>query len=125
MIQSSAIQVILDDSSFHEAISDLTKLNMDIIANSDVTEKEIREVCYMKVKVINEIMAHLQSIADGKKIKDNKWKIQQACRLTWAKTLQDLICNESTKTHKINPYKSMTQKGTNYWSIQTKTEIDS
>ncbi len=75
MIQSSAIQVILDDSSFHEAISDLTKLNMDIIANSDVTEKEIREVCYMKVKVINEIMAHLQSIADGKKIKDNKWKI--------------------------------------------------
>jgi hypothetical protein len=75
MIQSSAIQQVLDDSSFQEAMEDLIKLNMDIIANSDVEDKEIREIAYMKVKVINEIMAHLQSIADDKKINDNKWKI--------------------------------------------------
>ena len=75
MIQSSAIQQIIDDSSFQEAMADLTKLNTDIILNSDVTEKEIREVCYMKVKVINEIMGHLESLAANKKINDNKWKI--------------------------------------------------
>ena len=75
MIQSSAIQQVLDDSSFQESVQDLIKLNMDIIANSDVTEKEIREVCYMKVKVINEIMGHLESLAANKKINDSKWKI--------------------------------------------------
>ena len=75
MIQVSAISNILNDSSFKEAMAELVKLNTDIIVNSDVTETEIREVCYMKVKVINEIMAHLQSIADGKKIKDKQWKI--------------------------------------------------
>ena len=75
MIQSSAIQVILDDSSFQEAITDLTKLNMDMIENSDIEEKEIREICYMKVKVINEIMGHLESLASDAKINSKKWKI--------------------------------------------------
>ena len=75
MINSSAIQVILDDGSFQEAMSDLTKLNMDMIANSDVEEKEIREIAYMKVKVINEIMGHLESLASDEKINSKKWKI--------------------------------------------------
>ena len=75
MIQSEAIKNIISDDSWIEAMQDLIKLNMDIIANSDVEDKEIREIAYMKVKVINEIMAHLQSIADDKKINDNKWKI--------------------------------------------------
>jgi len=75
MIQSSAIQVILDDGSFQEAITDLTKLNMDMIENSDIEEKEIREICYMKVKVINEIMGHLESLASDAKINSKKWKI--------------------------------------------------
>ena len=75
MIQSSAIQVILDDGSFQEAITDLTKLNMSMIANSDIEEKEIREICYMKVKVINEIMGHLESLASDAKINSKKWKI--------------------------------------------------
>ena len=75
MIQVSAISNILNDDSFKEAMDELIKLNVDIICNSDVEDKEIREIAYIKVKVINEIMAHLQSIADGKKIKDNKWKI--------------------------------------------------
>ena len=75
MIQSSAIQVILDDGSFQEAITDLTKLNMSMIENSDIEEKEIREICYMKVKVINEIMGHLESLASDAKINSKKWKI--------------------------------------------------
>ena len=75
MIQSSAIQVILNDSSFQEAMSELTKLNTDIILNSDSDEKDIREVCYMKVKVINEILGHLESLASDEKITKSKWKI--------------------------------------------------
>ena len=71
MIKSEAIANIIRDDSWVEAMADLTKLNVDIICNSDVEDKEIREIAYMKVKVINEIMAHLQSIADDKKINDN------------------------------------------------------
>jgi len=75
MINSNAIQVILDDGSFQEAMSNLTKLNMDMIANSDVEEKEIREIAYMKVKVINEIMGHLESLASDDKIDKKRWRI--------------------------------------------------
>lgn len=48
---------------------------MDIIANSDVEDKEIREIAYMKVKVINEILGHLESLGSNDKIKSKRWKI--------------------------------------------------
>ena len=75
MIQSSAIKNIISDDSWVEAMADLTKLNMDIIMNSDVEDKEIREIAYMKVKVINEILGHLESLASDEKITKSKWKI--------------------------------------------------
>jgi hypothetical protein len=74
-MKSEAIANILNDDSFVEAMADLTKLNVDIICNSDVEEKEIREIEYMKVKVINEIMGHLESLASDEKINKSKWKI--------------------------------------------------
>tara|TARA_B110000208_G_C11686791_1_gene400813 strand:- start:61 stop:288 length:228 start_codon:yes stop_codon:yes gene_type:complete len=75
MIKSEAIANIIQDDSWVEAMADLTKLNVDIICNSDVEEKEIREIAYMKVKVINEIMGHLESLASDEKINSKKWKI--------------------------------------------------
>ena len=74
MIKEETIANILNDDSFKEAMDDLVKMHLDMIINSDVDEKESREICYMRI-TINEIMAHLQSIADGKKIKDKQWKI--------------------------------------------------
>ena len=75
MIKSEAIANIIRDDSWIEAMADLTKLNVDIICNSDVEEKEIREIAYMKVKVLNEIMGHLESLASDEKINKSKWKI--------------------------------------------------
>ena len=75
MIKSEAIKNIISDDSWIEAMADLTKLNTDIIVNSDVEDKEIREIAYMKVKVINEILAHIESIASDEKINNKKWKI--------------------------------------------------
>jgi hypothetical protein len=75
MVKHEAISNILRDDSFKEAIDDLIKMHLDMLINSDVDEKQAREICYMRITTINEIMAHLQGIADGKKIKDNKWKI--------------------------------------------------
>ena len=75
MIKSSAIANILNDDSFKEAMDELIKMHLDMLINSDVDEKNSREICYLRITTINEIMAHLQSIADDKKINDNKWKI--------------------------------------------------
>ena len=75
MVKEDSIANILQDDSFKEAMDDLIKMHLDMIINSDVDEERAREICYMRITTINEIMAHLQSIADGKKINDNKWKI--------------------------------------------------
>ena len=75
MIKEEDITNILNDESFKLAMEDLKQMHLDMIINSDVDEKESREICYMRITTINEIMAHLQSIADGKKIKDKQWKI--------------------------------------------------
>ena len=75
MIKEEGIKNILNDDSFKEALDDLIKMHLDMLINSDVDDKQVREICYMRVTTINEIVAHLQSIADGKKINDNKWKI--------------------------------------------------
>ncbi len=75
MIRSEAIKNMLQDESFIEAMDGLVKTHLDMLINSDVDDKLAREICYMRITTINEIMAHLQSIADDKKINDNKWKI--------------------------------------------------
>ena len=75
MVKEESIANILTDDSFKEAMDELIKMHLDMIIHSDVDDKQAREICYMRITTINEIMAHLQSIADGKKINDNKWKI--------------------------------------------------
>ena len=73
MINAQDIADILNDDSFKEAMNDIIKTHMDMLINSDVDDKVAREICYMRITTVNEIMAHLQGIADGKKIEDNKW----------------------------------------------------
>ena len=75
MIEEESIQRIVDDESFKEAMADLVKTHVNMLINSDVDDKQSREICYMRITTVNEIIAHLQSIADGKKIKDKQWKI--------------------------------------------------
>ena len=70
-----AIANILNDASFKEAMDELIKMHLDMLINSDVDDKTAREVCYLRITTINEIMAHLQSIADQEKIDRKRWKI--------------------------------------------------
>ena len=70
-----AIANILNDDSFKEAMDELIKMHLDMLINSDVDDKTAREVCYLRITTINEIMAHLQSIADQEKIDNKRWKI--------------------------------------------------
>ena len=70
-----AIANILNDDSFKGAMDGLIKMHLDMLINSDVDDKTAREICYMRITTINEIMAHLQSIADQDKIDNKRWKI--------------------------------------------------
>ena len=58
----------INDDSFKTAMNNIIQLHTDMILNSDIEDKEVREIAYIKVKVVNEILSHLQSIADGDKI---------------------------------------------------------
>ena len=75
MINTDIINNILHDDSFKEAMNDLIKMHMDMIINSDVDENKAREICYLRITTVNEIMAHLESIAAKKKIDEKRWKI--------------------------------------------------
>ena len=74
-MKHQAIANILNDDSFKEAMDELVKMHLDMLINSDVEEKNSREICYLRITTINEIMAHLQSIADQEKIDKKRWKI--------------------------------------------------
>ncbi len=74
-MQHEAIANILNDDSFKEAMDELKQMHLDMLINSDVDDKTAREVCYMRITTINEIIAHLQSIADQQKIDNKRWKI--------------------------------------------------
>ena len=75
MVNENSIANILQDDSFKEAMDDLIKMHLDMLINSDVDEERAREIFYMRITTINEIMAHLQSIADQDKIDKKRWKI--------------------------------------------------
>ena len=59
-IVESSIRNIINDDSFVTAMNDIKQLHTDMILNSDIEDKEVREIAYIKVKVVNEILSHLQ-----------------------------------------------------------------
>ena len=74
-VVESSIRNIINDDSFTQAMNDIIQLHTDMILNSDIDEKDTREIAYIKIKVVHEILSHLQSIADGDKINKAKWNI--------------------------------------------------
>ena len=76
---AEGIGYIINDDSFKTAMNDIIQLHTEMILNSDIEDKEVREIAYIKVKVVNEILSHLQSIADGDKIKKAKGQVGKSC----------------------------------------------
>ena len=74
-MKSQAIANILQDDSFVEAMADLKQMHIDMLINSDVEDKHAREICYMRISCLTEILSHLEAIAADEKITKSKWKI--------------------------------------------------
>ena len=81
MTKSEAFRNLLQSEELHIEIAEMKKELMDLIINSDDDEPEVREAAYMRIKVINELMARFESIAKDDEIKSKAWKIIQAFSL--------------------------------------------
>jgi hypothetical protein len=66
---------LANDVFFKEMMDELKKAEIEGFANSDIENSFMREQCYLKLKVLNEIDAHIQSLASQKKIDKSRWKI--------------------------------------------------
>jgi hypothetical protein len=75
MTKSEAFRNLLQSEELHIEIGEMKKELMDLIINSDDDEPEVREAAYMRIKVINELMARFESIAKDDEIKSKSWKI--------------------------------------------------
>ncbi len=75
MTKSEAFRNLLQSQELHDEVEIMKKELMDLIVHSDDDEKEVREAAYMRIKVINELMARFESIAKDDDIKDKAWKI--------------------------------------------------
>ena len=75
MTKSEAFRNILQSQELNDEIEEMKKELMELIINTDDDEPSVSEAAYIRIKVINELMARFQSIAKDDEIKDKAWKI--------------------------------------------------
>ena len=66
---------LLNDPFFKEMMSELKSDEISYFSNSDIEDQLLRETCYLKLRVLTEIEAHLESMAAQIKIDKRRWKI--------------------------------------------------
>jgi hypothetical protein len=66
---------LLNDPFFKEMMAELKSDEISYFSNSDIEDQLLRETCYLKLRVLTEIEAHLESMAAQIKIDKRRWKI--------------------------------------------------
>lgn len=69
------IQNILNDDDFKEVLQSIIDSHMQLIINSNYSDKEVREQAYQKIAAVNELIGTLEAIAAGQSIDENRFKI--------------------------------------------------
>ena len=75
MNKSERAQTLLRDEWFMEEIDNIRQTLISQITNSDETDMEVRERCYLKLRVLDEIIGHFSSIASSDQLVKRRWKI--------------------------------------------------
>ena len=81
MTKSEAFRNLLQSEELNTEVKEMKKELMDTIINSDDDESSVRELAYVRIRTINELMTRFESIAKDDEIKDKAWKIIQAYSL--------------------------------------------
>ena len=75
MTKAEAFKNLIKSDELNDEIELMREELIQLIVNSDDDEVATREAAYVRIKVINEIMARFESIAKDDEIKDKAWKI--------------------------------------------------
>jgi len=75
MTKSEAFRNLLQSEELNTEVKEMKKELMDTIINSDDDESSVRELAYVRIRTINELMTRFESIAKDDEIKDKAWKI--------------------------------------------------
>lgn len=66
---------LISDSHFREVFTELQQIQINRIINSAERDIEEREAAYTKLSAIQEVLSHIESMADQRKINEKRWKI--------------------------------------------------
>ena len=75
MNQAERAQAYLQDEFFLDVVEKQRLLYINNIVNSSAEDVEVREMNYLKLRVLDEFIASIQSIADDKLVEKRRWKV--------------------------------------------------
>jgi len=68
-------QAYLQDEFFLDVVEKQRSLYISNIVNSSAEDVEVREMNYLKLRVLDEFIATIRSIADDKLVERKRWKV--------------------------------------------------
>ena len=75
MNNAERAQAYLQDEFFLDVVEKQRQLYISNIVNSTAEDVEGREMNYLKLRVLDEFIASIQSIADDKLVERKRWKV--------------------------------------------------
>ena len=75
MNNAERAQAYLQDEFFLDVVEKQRQLYISNIVNSSAEDVEGREMNYLKLRVLDEFIASIQSIADDKLVERRRWKV--------------------------------------------------
>lgn len=75
MNKAERAQAYLTDEFFLDLVEQQKVLYINNIVNSSAEDVEGREMNYLKLRVLDEFTASIQSIADDKLVERKRWKV--------------------------------------------------
>ena len=75
MNNAERAQAYLQDEFFLDVVEKQRQLYISNIVNSNAEDQEVREMNYLKLRVLDEFVASIQSIADDKLVERRRWKV--------------------------------------------------
>ena len=75
MKQAERAQAYLQDEFFLDVVEKQRQLYISNIVNSNAEDTEVREMNYLKLRVLDEFIATIRSIADDSLVERKRWKV--------------------------------------------------
>ena len=75
MNNAERAQAYLNDEFFQGVVEKQRLLYINNIVNSSAEDVEVREMNYLKLRVLDEFIATIRSIADDKLVERKRWKV--------------------------------------------------